>query len=86
MRILSTMAGRGILGGLALATLFGVLNGIAVFGPALKDEKKQKLAADNGQLEVPDTHRPNKIEDNHPPNLDNTTQKKSNESKTNLES
>jgi hypothetical protein len=27
MRILSTMAGRGILGGLALATLFGVLNG-----------------------------------------------------------
>ncbi|MCJ1388443.1 hypothetical protein MMC18_001290 [Xylographa bjoerkii] len=29
--------------GLVLATVFGVLNGVAIFGPALKDRELQKL-------------------------------------------
>ncbi|MCJ1397801.1 hypothetical protein MMC11_000997 [Xylographa trunciseda] len=32
---------KGI-GGLALATIFGVLNGVAIFGPALRDQELQK--------------------------------------------
>ncbi|MCJ1384624.1 hypothetical protein MMC17_007742 [Xylographa soralifera] len=33
---------KGI-GGLAIATFFGILNGVAIFGPALKDQELQKL-------------------------------------------